>query len=300
MGLQSTGVILLILSSAGLALSQITTIPTGIVKTGIVSLIRADSETAFGLAPPVENTMDAAVAGFVSADYTNYTPPSPPPSIMIGACIVSTITLSDTLQNTPPTTIQLDGGPVINVNGPNGAKQIPQRNGVYFAQVGGGIPLPIPGFFGPMPLYLDPGTYTIDNGGGGADVGPFTATLNVPSPGFVWTNADANLTIDRSAGIDIQWSGGDPATNVLIHGVVGISGAGGSFGSLDCSAPNTGEFFVTPDLLSLLPATSASGSPGAISTLAVTNASMTTFSAAGIDVGIFSYQAGYSRTVVYQ
>jgi hypothetical protein len=43
---------------------------------------------------------------------------------------------------------------------------------------------------------------------GGADVGSFPTTLNVPSPGFVWNNADADLIVSTSAGVDIRWSSG--------------------------------------------------------------------------------------------
>ena len=52
------------------------------------------------------------------------------------------ITLPLTQQ--PPTglvTTPLDAGPVINLNGPNGTKQILQTMGYYFAQVGGGTSL---------------------------------------------------------------------------------------------------------------------------------------------------------------
>jgi hypothetical protein len=121
------------------------------------------------------------------------------------------------MQGTPPVITPLDAGPVLNVTGPNGTQQAPavmsitpgQGSQIYSAALGGGIPLPptpfpIPGLSGPKPLWLDPGTYTVDNGGGGADVGPFTATLTLPAS-FVWTNVESDLTINRSAGVDIQW-----------------------------------------------------------------------------------------------
>jgi hypothetical protein len=180
----------------------VSTTPTGIQKGGAVSLLRSESKIAIGSMPPIENTTDTVVGAFVMSDYTNYTPDPQQPSTTIGPCIVQSLTLP--LPTQPPSgivTTPLDAGPVININGPNGSKQIPKMSSSYYAQVGGGIPLPfpIPGLPGPTPLYLDPGTYTVDNGGGGADVGSFSVTVNVPSPGFVWTNADADLTIARSA-----------------------------------------------------------------------------------------------------
>jgi hypothetical protein len=298
---QPIGIVFFVLSSAVLMLGQTPT-PTGIQKNGVVGLLRAEGKIPLvpGM-PPVDSTTDNATGAFVMSDYTNYTPPTLPPATTIGPCVVSTIMLPQSPQ--PPSglvTTFLDGGPFINLNGPNGTKQIPQMKGVYFQQVGGGIaiptPIPIPGLPGVLPPYLDPGTYTVDNGSGGADVGAFTATLNVPSPGFAWTNADANLTIDRSAGVDIQWTGGDPANNVQIQGTVSTSSISASF---TCSVPNNGEFMVTSDVTSLLPA-SAAGAPAATSSLTVSNLSLTNFSASGLDLGIFSYESGATRFVVYQ
>jgi hypothetical protein len=299
---QPIGIVFFVLSFSGLALAQGGP-PTGVQKNGVVGLLRAESKIPLipGM-PPTDSTTDNVTGAFVSSDYTNYTPPNLPPVTTIGPCFVTTITLP--LAPQPPSgvvTTFLDGGPVINLNGPNGTKQIPQmKSGAYFLQVGGGVaiptPIPIPGLPGVLPPYLDPGTYTVDNGSGGADVGPFTATLNVPSPGFAWTNADANLTIDRSAGVDIQWTGGDPANNVQIQGVVSTSTVSGSF---TCIVPNNGEFMVTSDVLSLLPAT-ATGAPAATSSLTVSNLSLANFSASGLDLGIFSYESGATRFVVYQ
>lgn len=293
--------------AAGTALAQ--DAPTGIVRSGAIGLLRAESKISIGTAPPVESITDNAVGGFQMVDYTNYPPPPAAQSTTIGPCIVVTTTIP---QAPPPNTVvvtPLDAGPVINLNGPNGPQQLPQMKNAYFATLGGGTPLPslpfpIPGLPGPKPLYLDPGTYTIDNGAGGADVGPFTATLNVPSA-LVWTNADSDLTIDRSAGVDIQWTGGDPANNVSIQGSVTIvdpatfKATGGA--AFTCSVPNTGDFTVTPDVLSLLPASTTGGPPGSsLSVLTVDSLSLVNFSASGIDTGLFSYSSGSSRNVVYQ
>jgi hypothetical protein len=297
MRIQRLGVIVFALSSAALAFGQSTT-PTGIQKAGVISLLRAESKITVGTMPPIESTTDNASGAFVSSDYTNYTPP-PVSGTMIGPCFVTTLTLPLTPpQYTPPTTTFLDAGPVINVSGPNGTKQIPQMKGAYFLMVGGGVsiptPFPIPGLPGVLPPYLDPGTYTVDNGGGGADVGSFTVTLNVPSPGLTWTNADSDLTVSLAAGVDVQWSGGDPTTNVQIQGVSTSSTMSGSF---TCVVPNNGEFMVTPDVLAALP---PSGTAPGGNTLTVSNASMANFSASGIDTGLLIYESGSSRTVVYQ
>jgi hypothetical protein len=303
---QQIGIIVFILSSAALTFAQGGP-PTGIQKNGGIQLLRSETKiSVIPSMPPVEGTTDNVAGAFVISDYTNYTPPTLPPTTTIGPCIVTSIQLPLTKQ--PPdgiVTTYLDAGPVLNINGPNGPMQIAQKTptaGVlsYFMQVGGGIaiptPFPIPGLPPVLPPYLDPGTYTVDNGGGGADVGPFSVTLNVPSPGFVWTNADANLTITRSAGVDLQWSGGDPSTMVEIQGTAVTPTVAGGF---TCIVPNNGEFVVTSDVLSLLPATPASATP-ATNLLTVTNFSTVNFSATGIDTGILLYISGSTRPVVYQ
>jgi hypothetical protein len=270
--------------------------------TGAISLLRAESKISFGPAPAVESTTDTGVGGFETVDYTNYTPPALPPSTTIGPCIVITLALP---QPTPAplniTTTPLDAGPVINVNGPNGSMQIPKMSGAYYAQLGGGTaiptPFPIPGLPGVTPLFLGPGSYEVDNGPGGADVGPFTANLTVPAPAFVWTNADSDLTVTLANGVDIQWSGGDTTTNVEIQGTVSTPTQVGSF---TCIVPNNGEFFVGSNVTSMLPASPTGGGPGSISLLSVSNSSSTNFSASGISLGILIYESGYTRQVVYQ
>jgi hypothetical protein len=238
--------------------------------------------------------MDMALGGFRSMDYTNYTPPPapPPPQVTtIGPCTVTAYPIVLGAQSaTPIPTTNLDAGPALNLNGPNGIVQLAKVGlGTYSARP------PLPGSPMGAGLVLDPGTYTIDNGSGGADVGPFMVTLTIPS--FSWTNADANLTIDRSAAIDIQWTGGDPSGSVAIIGAAAsmtdpmtfLPTAGASF---SCLVPNTGDFMVTSDVLALLPA--ASGS------LSILTTTLTTFTASGIDSGGVIYSAGAGRSVVFQ
>jgi hypothetical protein len=289
------------LSFAGCAFAQGP--PTGIVKQGVILLVRTESKTARGSAPATENITDVITGGFRLTDYTNYTPIAAPPVTTIGPCTVTMLSPPQDNSNvTPLPTSPLDAGPVLNVSGPNGSLQIPARNN-NFSMTLGGSALPIPGAGAPTPPYLDPGTYTIDNGGGGADVGPFSATLTVP-PTLVWTNADADLTVVRANGVDIQWTGGDPAANVGISGGVTIVDpatfkitGGAVFG---CDVPNTGEFVVTPDVLSLMPATPTGPVAAAFSTLTIADTAGATFTASGIDMGGIIFSAGSGRSVVYQ
>jgi hypothetical protein len=67
--------------------------------------------------------------------------------------------------------------------------------------------------------------------------------------------------------------------------------------------PNTGEFFVTSDMMATLPATPATA-PGAVptgtSTLSVGTSVLVDLKAPGTDVGFFSFLPGAARNVQYQ
>jgi hypothetical protein len=256
--------------------------------------------------PPSPVVSELFTAGFQSTDYTNYTPPPPPdPSKFqtIGPCIVTIFDPTQVITPSGIVTTPLDAGPFININGPNGPKQFALNKGGYGGTLSTGIALPIPGLAPPAPPYVVPGTYTVDNGAGGADIGPFAASLTVPDPLFDWTNADADLTITRSAGVDVLFTGGDPNINVNIQGTVSLFDPG-TFkvtggAAFACVVPNTGEFFVTPDVLSLLPATVPVPNVPT-STLTVSQGLQVKFDAPIATTSIFSFSTGTSRTVTYQ
>lgn len=60
--------------------------------------------------------------------------------------------------------------------------------------------------------YLVAGNYSIDNGDGGPDVGPFRLDFVVPSP-IIWANRAAFL---RATPLTFTWSGGDPDSYVVM------------------------------------------------------------------------------------
>jgi hypothetical protein len=299
-----------LLLAAGTVLAQDTPPQlTGIQMTGSVSIIRAEGMIPSFLpgTPPSPSLTETFITAFQTRDYTNYVQPPPPdPSTIqtIGPCTVVQLTLPAT----PATGIvitPLDAGPVINVTGPSGMKSFPVNKGSYGGTLGGGgIPLPIPGLAPPSPPWVVPGAYTVDNGSGGADIGPFTANLTVPDPLFEWTNPDANLTITRSAGVDVQFSGGDPNSPVTIQGVVSLFDSsfkvtGGA--SFTCIVPNTGDFVVTSDVLNLLPATVPSSNPAVpTSTLTVEQGLQASFNAPVATTSNFYFSTGVARSVTYQ
>ncbi len=288
---------------AGAAWAQSPT-PTGAVRTGNLSLGRANLSISAGPLGAFQSTTDVFAASFALTDFSKFIPPDLPPTTTIGQC---TVLLYTPGPGTPPpdnsgAVTLLDAGPVINLTGPNGSKTFASKQLSFGGVLGGGTAFP--GAPAPAPLYLDPGPYTVDNGGGGADVGPFTATITIPAT-FAWTNADdpSAQTIDRSAGVDIAWAGGDPNSMVFITGGVAtidpVSHQLSAGGVYTCRESNSaGHFFVSPDVLSLLPASSSTnGVPNGL--LIVSDSVQATFSAPGIDAGNFIFSSVTTRNPAY-
>jgi hypothetical protein len=145
--------------------------------------------------------------------------------------------------------------------------------------------------------------YTVDNGGGGADIGPFSVSMTLPDP-FIWTNADSLASIDRSGPIDVTWTGGDPNSKVLIGGSVNITDpvthllTGGA--SFACQEDNSaGHFTVGSDVLSLLPpSTTTNGISNGGMTLF--HLIITKFDLAGVDQANFVFNASVIRAAEFK
>jgi uncharacterized protein (TIGR03437 family) len=165
----------------------------------------------------------------------------------------------------------LDAGPTITVQGPNGTQGVSYSNSSaqvspYLGVLGTGGGWTALGL-GPSTPFLDPGTYTV-TGQGGKDVGPFQYTMQVPS-GATWTN-DSITAVDRTKGLTILWSGGNPSTQAVA--IIGYSSSpatnvSGGFACLSDMAPRS--FTVPSSFLANLPATPASNPGNAVSALVV-------------------------------
>ena len=184
-----------------------------------------------------------------------------------GSCMVNPVRLSG-----PPNLyiepVGLDAGPLLTVNGPKGGRQVLQRyTGFYsesFAQ-------------GTVTQFLQPGTYKVDNGGGGADVKSFQATVAYPSQ----LSAAVKQSSDGTA---VQWTGGDPTGYVVIQGAAqSASGVNSSFTCVERTS--AGQFTVPPVVMSSLP-----GSPNGVTALvAAGTAAQNQFKAVGLDLAFFSF-----------
>ncbi len=280
---------------------------------GFVGLSRRTSTSPalpppFGTGSPTTTTTDSG-----SADFVKYTPEQFSiaenifQSYTIGACIVTVFNGQSPIFIDPTTPVGLDAGKVININGPNGAKQLPpdaSNKGSYSATLGGGS--------GPniLPLYLDQGSYAIDNGAGGADVKGFKFSLTVPPP-LTWTNMNSVGPVIRANGQLVTWTGGDSNGIVTISGdsivLTSDSNGNSAIGAFfTCTAPvSAGQFNIpAPVLLSLPPSTAITLAPGVsidVGSLSVGTSSLpVTFTATGIDYGFSGSSISSSKTLGYQ
>ena len=192
----------------------------------------------------------------------------------------------------------LDAGPALSVNGPQGQKYLFRgSNGGYEAILGGGTPPQV------LPEFLVPGSYSVDNGSGGTGLGPFQAKLNLPPP-LTWTNEAQISDVPRTADLTVTWSGGDPDREFVLIAGVSVNTVSRAQASFLCRERVTaGRFVVPATVLSSLPASSEWTGAGVPSVLAVSSqplAAGATFTAPGLDLGLFYYLNARTKTVHYR
>jgi hypothetical protein len=168
--------------------------------------------------------------------------------------------------------VPLDGGPSFNVKGPNGSMTVPATPGQTKATLGA------------AGSFLGPGTYTI-SGTGGKDVGPFNATIAIPaSPKLVSPLSANNLSVTRSNGMTVTWSGGDPNGHVEIDVISATDASFNAAALASCKAPaGSGTFTIPSYVLLALPAgnfTSLELGPGTVQ-----GAASASFTATGLSIG---------------
>lgn len=215
----------------------------------------------------------------------------------VGSCLVNFYSASTGSSIPPPafTFTNLNAGPEININGPDGALAMPidsvGSSSFYVTPIGATSFIPASG-----------GSFTFDNGSGGPDVGTFTAQLQMPSP-VTWSNLDTISMVTRSNGLTVNWSGGDLNTYVSIAGLSfgSVNGSTSDFvvGGFTCQAPTSaGTFTVPPLVLLSLPHSSLGLST---SSLLVSNVSApVSFAAQGLDVGFLEAIVEKAILVTYQ
>jgi hypothetical protein len=151
-------------------------------------------------------------------------------------------------------------------------------------------------------LFLGAGSLTLA-GPGGADVGAFQAPVTLPdSNALSWTNRAITLTVDRSQGFTVNWSGAPPNQPVMIFGGA-VDTPTNSSAIFACLAPAGSSSFTVPAFaLANLPATRTNllRSKGAIYVGALPTSNPVSFSASGIDKGAIVPATFFGKTVIFQ
>jgi uncharacterized protein (TIGR03437 family) len=270
-------------------------------KSATLGLIRVNfSGQVDPTQPPTSATLDLGLGAFAltnpGTDFT-YSPITnlPPP----GTCASSNKMLDlGAMMGTggssldPTIAAALDAGAQLTVSGGAGgatgtlARDSDEGPNAPYMGLLGGI-LNVSGATLPPP-FLDGGPFTISNGPGGKDVGPFTTTVALP-PAITWTNPPS--TINRSSPLTLTWNGGDSTEMVLILGGSSDQTSKAS-GGFVCLAPATARTFTVPanalaDLIPTGAATSSNGPVGMIGLMPLQPSNMQLKPLPrGLDVGV--------------
>lgn len=225
--------------------------------------------------------------------------------LQIGACSVFRRIGSQTEIATGTPSVALDAGAQLTLNGPGVSNKGVPRSAdktydltLYSSGFGG--------FGGSGTPTLVQGTYSLA-GTGGADVGAFTTSVEVP--GSFNPNIDAiPATIPRSQNLPVTWTGGGSG-QVAISGFSGSQSGGTQtdpiydVAGFTCVAPaSAGNFTVPSSVLLQLPPASADPTSGGIGLFSVNAINSSRFTApltagGSIDQGAFSSAVGPSKTV---
>ena len=145
----------------------------------------------------------------------------------------------------------LDAGASLTVTGPQATAAIGQidTGSPYLAVLGGSVSAGNSIAVGDSQsaLFLGAGPFTIA-GVGGADVGPFSVTVNAP-PAVTWTNEAQIAAIDRSVPLTLAWTGGDPAATMLVLGGSSDPNTEASGGFACLAAMGAGTFTIPVNTL---------------------------------------------------
>lgn len=202
----------------------------------------------------------------------------------------------------PVNRLDLNAGAVLNITGPDGTKKQlaldANSTGVFESDLGGGFPVAT------QPVFLGAGTYTVDNGNGGADVGKFQARITIP-PLLTWINQDAITDVTRNQALTVTWSGADPATQFVT--IAGSSKSVDStvVGAFTCTERADALTFTVPtDVLAVLPVNTPWTGVGNPTGLLFVGAQPLTdsarFAAPGIDIGSLRYTSQLMSAVSYK
>jgi uncharacterized protein (TIGR03437 family) len=184
----------------------------------------------------------------------------------LGACMVYN-TLGG--YNPPIASLaNLDAGSSFTVKGPTGSVPVAGSPGQFSATLNA------------AGTFLVPGAFTV-TGTGGADIGPFTATVTIPASPTLVSPLTNNFAVTRSNGMTVNWTGNGSTGNVQIDVSGATDNTYNNGANAVCTVPaSAGTFTIPPYALLALPA----GAFGALNFQQVTEE--VPFTATGLNVGI--------------
>ena len=240
---------------------------------------------------------------------------NPTVGTQIGSCLVYTFTTTGTSTGGVSAgghVTSLDAG-TVTINGPAGSSLTNQAltedaitiDGATFYDYSytsyEGLSIPIPG---QASFSLVAGTYTL-SGAGGKDVGPFSTSLTLGSQLTLTGDGLLPSTVNRGAGLTLNWTGGLASDVVVISGFSAVATGTGanavtSGATFTCTTTAGQETFTVPaSILTQLPA-SATGSlfVSAGNNAASFNAPLK--AGGSIDIGYFGSFLGIGGAPAYQ
>jgi hypothetical protein len=145
---------------------------------------------------------------------------------------------------------QLDGGPALELTGAGGAALLARRDAaprLYRSFLGQQTGIPgLPPLFFSFPGAFD---FLIP---GGSEVQRAQARFETGQP-LRWTNQDQLATVNRAAGLTLNWMGGDASQDLVFAAVLSSDDAANSAGLALCVAPvDAGSFAIPPYILASL------------------------------------------------
>jgi uncharacterized protein (TIGR03437 family) len=292
---------------------------SGTVKTGNISLLRTVNRSSSQLGS-VEIGTEVGTALFYKFDVPENSVPIPVSSFGIlannlnpGSCVqgLSRVPFPpsplDPSDPPPPAVnppVPLDAGAQLNVKAGSTTKVLRKgRDGVYSGALGStfvtpGLPLLSSGF-------LEPGTFTVDNDSGGTDIPAFNVNITLPKPALVFENIAELETVNRSQGVTVKWSGGDPDGFVTIIGTSSASDGTSALliSNFACTERISAKEFTVPAFVTLgiVPTTNIGQLPAAgLGTIGLQSYVAKRVDIPTIELTILSSTVLLSRSTVYR
>jgi hypothetical protein len=305
----------------------------GTVNVGLLSLSRS-TILASVLGISINVATEQAGGAFASLDAGGLfgllqTPGDAPPLNAPGTCLVQTeAAIAAPTSTIPPVPKPVYAGAKLTLSGPNSKTlDLPSQAGIGYAAFlaqSGGLGIPIPGIptvpAGLPSTFIEPGLWSIQ-GTGGIGVGPFSASITVPSPLNCSPSCDIT-SIDRTQPLTIQWTGGGGSQDyVEVAGVATTPSLADATKNVTvlfaCTAKaSDGALTVPVSVLSQMPTSSSDPLASNTGALLVINglgnsgtsftAPLTMLTPAGIapagnlDAGYFGYSSVRTKLMTYK